>query len=281
LQCCRTEDFKIELDMEQIFSQSELEAIAAALADTSEGLTGSEIGHILTTLKIADPTPAMTKWKRLHNAFVERQNQTHNRRAILQFIREAMKPERYTKQQERFEPLRANLNRALAFSGLSVDASGKLSTVSKAHTLTEANKLADELRADLFRRGVHPDVLRFCSAELVADNYFHAVLEATKSISDKLRTKSGLSEDGAKLVDATLCGSAPRLAINAMLTDSQRSEQSGFANLIKGTLGMFRNPTAHEARILWAMTKEDAEDLLSLVSLIHRRLDVVAVNPNP
>ena len=119
----------------------------------------------------------------------------------------------------------------------------------------------------------HADVLRFCRAELVADNYFHAVLEATKSIADKLRAKSGLTEDGAKLVDATLCGSAPRVAINDLLTDSQRSEQSGFANLVKGTFGMFRNPTAHEARVLWAMSKEDAEDLLSLASLIHRRLD--------
>ena len=99
------------------------------------------------------------------------------------------------------------------------------------------------------------------------------MLEATKSIADKLRAKSGLTDDGAKLVDATLCGSAPRLAINDLLTDSQRSEQSGFTNLIKGTFGMFRNPTAHEARLLWEMSKEDAEDLLSLASLIHRRLD--------
>jgi hypothetical protein len=81
--------------MEQTFSQSELEAIAAALADTSEGLTGSEIGHILSLLKIADPTPNMTKWKRLHNAFVERQNKSQNRRAILEFIRQAIRPERY------------------------------------------------------------------------------------------------------------------------------------------------------------------------------------------
>lgn len=259
--------------MEKTFSQSELEAIAAALADTSEGLTGSEIGHILATLKMADPAPTMTKWKRLHNAFVERQNYSQNRRAVLQFIREAMKPERYAKQPERFEPMRANLNRALAFSGIAVSASGELSAVTRAETLTEAKRVADELRADLTRRGVHPDVLRFCRAELVADNYFHAVLEATKSVADKLRAKSGLTEDGAKLVDAALCGSAPRLAINDFITESQRSEQSGFANLVKGVFGMFRNPAAHEARILWTISKDDAEDLLSLVSLIHRRLD--------
>src|ERR1700739_1247917 len=259
--------------MEKTFSQSELEAIAAALGHTSEGLTGPEIGHILATLTMSDPTPTMTKWKRLHNAFVERQNYSQNRRAILQFIREAMKPERHLKQPERFEPMRANLNRALSFSGLAVEASGEIQAVTRAQTLTEAEQRANDLRADLTRRGVHPDVLRFCRAELVADNYFHAVLEAAKSIADKLRAKSGLSEDGAKLVDAALCGSASRVAINDLSTDSQRSEQTGFANLVKGVFGMFRNPTAHEARILWAMSKEDAEDLLSIASLIHRRID--------
>jgi uncharacterized protein (TIGR02391 family) len=120
---------------------------------------------------------------------------------------------------------------------------------------------------------VHPDVLRFCRVELVADNYFHAVLEASKSIADKLRAKSGVNADGAPLVDATLCGTPPRIAINELRTESQRSEQSGFANLVKGVFGMFRNPTAHEGRILWSMSKEDAEDLLSIASLIHRRLD--------
>jgi hypothetical protein len=36
---------------------------------------------------------------------------------------------------------------------------------------------------------------------------------------------------------------------------------------------------AHEARINWPMTKEDAEDLFSLVSLIHRRLDAARKPP--
>jgi uncharacterized protein (TIGR02391 family) len=107
----------------------------------------------------------------------------------------------------------------------------------------------------------------------LADDYFHAVLESAKGIAEKLRSKSGMSDDGAKLVDLTLCGSTPLLAINDLITESQRSEQSGFANLVKGVFGMFRNPTAHEARIRWSMNKEDAEDILSIVSLIHRRLD--------
>jgi uncharacterized protein (TIGR02391 family) len=139
--------------------------------------------------------------------------------------------------------------------------------------LFEAQRRAQELRADLTTRGVHPDVLRFCREELLADNYFHAVLEAVKSVADKLRARTGLTEDGALLVEHALMGDPPMLAINPMKTESEKGEQKGFANLLRGTFGMFRNTTAHEARINWPMTKDDAEDLLSLVSLIHRRLD--------
>ena len=265
--------------MKPMFSQSQLEAIADALADTSSGLTGSEIAHMLKLCKMVDPNPTMTKRHRLHNAFVESQNSRQNRTAILEFIRQSMKPERYARTPDRFEPMRTNLNRALAFASLAVDAAGKLGGAQQAHTLADAEHRAQALRADLTKRGVHPDVLLFCRAELLADNYFHAVLEATKSIATKLRTRTGLTDDGGTLVDRALGGDMPMLAINSLKSESERSEQRGFANLLKGTFGMFRNTTAHEARILWTMDKADAEDLLSLASLIHRRLDTAVMPP--
>ena len=190
-----------------------------------------------------------------------------------------MKPERHLGRPERFETMRANLNTALAFAGLAFDAGGNLHTVEAAATIGEAERRANELREGLTRRGVHPDVLRFCKAELVADNYFHAVLEAVKSVATKMRDRTGLSDDGAVLVDRVLSGEPPILAINPLTTDSHRSEQKGFANLVRGAFGMFRNVTAHEARILWEMKREDAEDLFSLLSLIHRRLDAASMPP--
>jgi uncharacterized protein (TIGR02391 family) len=94
-----------------------------------------------------------------------------------------------------------------------------------------------------------------------------------------MRVTTGLTDDGGTLGERVLGGEPPMLAINARSTASERSEQSGFANLVKGVFGMFRNPTAHEARIHWPMTKTDAEDLLTLVSLIHRRLDAAHMPP--
>ncbi|MQR00669.1 TIGR02391 family protein [Glaciimonas soli] len=255
------------------FTQSQAQAIANALADTTEGLSNTEISHLLSACRMSDPAPQQTKRHRLFNAFAESQNTRQDRTAILAFIRKTMKPEIYVRQLDRFEVMRENLNRALAFAGLAVTADGELKAVEKANTIQEAAHRADELRSDLVRRRVHPDILAFCKAELVADNYFHAVLEAVKSVADKIRLKTGLSDDGNSLVDRALSGDSPLLAINALSTDSERSEQRGFANLVRGAFSMFRNPTAHEARVRWEIQKDDAEDLLSLASLIHRRLD--------
>jgi uncharacterized protein (TIGR02391 family) len=261
------------------FTQAQLQAIAEALGDTSDGLTGSEILHLLETCGIADVDPTQTKRHRLYNAFAKEQNQRQDNTRIVGFIRKAMKPERFARFPERFEPMRTHLNRALAFAGLGMDASGTLAAVEQARTLSEAQRRAQELRADLTTRGVHPDVLRFCREELLADNYFHAVMEAVKSVANKLRARTGLTDDGALLVDRALTGDPPMLAINQLKTESEKNEQKRFANLLRGTFGMFRNTTAHEARIHWPMAKDDAEDLFSLVSLIHRRLDAAHMPP--
>lgn len=264
----------------QLFSQDQLEAIAGALGDTDTGLKGTEIAMLFATCQMTDPGE-ITKRHRIYNAFAASQNARQDRTRILGFIRHAMRPARYSREPHRYEPMRASLNQALAFAGLVVSEAGKIETVEQATTLPEAQRRAKELRTDLETRGVHPDVLRFCRAELLADNYFHAVQEAVKSVADKMRVMTGLTDDGGTLVDRVLGGDPPMLAINPRGTVSERSEQSGFANLVKGVFGMFRNTTAHEARIHWPMTKTDAEDLLTLVSLIHRRLDASHMPPRP
>ena len=52
-----------------------------------------------------------------------------------------------------------------------------------------------------------------------------------------------------------------------MIIDTEKNKQRDFANLLRGLVGRLRNVTAHEAHIYWPISKEDAEDLLSIVSL--------------
>jgi hypothetical protein len=68
-----------------------------------------------------------------------------------------------------------------------------------------------------------------------------------------------------------------RPAVQRAGTEWESSEQTGLAALLKGPLGMFRNPTAHAPRVLYATSRKDALDMLTLASILHRRLDTATV----
>jgi uncharacterized protein (TIGR02391 family) len=253
-----------------------LQAIADILGDTDTGLTGSLIGKYLYECSFPDPAPGITKRKRLFAALDEKQNADGCANNVLAFIQHVMSPVRYVGSRDYFETERVKLNAVLAFSGIALGEDGQLRPGKTAQTLTEAEAAASALRKALIERKVHGDVLKFCRAELLVDNYFHTVFEATKSVAEKLRGKTGLSSDGAALVDEALGmgqAGAPRLAFNSLLTESERSEHTGLMNLIKGLFGAFRNTTAHAPKIHWNISEQDALDILTTISLLHRRLD--------
>jgi len=257
------------------FDAQQLTAIAKILADTVDGLTGAQIGYLLGDCKIPDVTPDQTKWKRLFNAFVEFQNQRQFGNHVVVFITKAMNPAQYTSSPQAFSQRRDQLNAVLAFAGIFVGDDGKLRWSKRATNLDEALERANRLHAVLVSRGVHKDVLAFCRAELLQQNYFHAVFEAMKSIAAKIRNMSGLTTDGSDLVTQAfaLGKSGPMLAINPLVSETDRGEQRGFANLLIGLFGTIRNPLAHNPKVEWAMPEQDALDLLTTVSLIHRKLD--------
>ena len=256
------------------FTDGELQAVCKVLADTTVGLTGSEIGHLLRQVRVSDFDPTNTKWKRLFNALAESQNRTRSGDRVLAFISRALEPARYQGRSITLEERRDGVNVVLLlYDGLEFQEDGRFHKTKRASSLPEAQERASRLRSALERREVHPDVLHYCSAEFIGDNPFHAVLEATKSVAEKIRKKTGLMSDGTRLVQETLAGNNPLLRINALASESHWSEQRGFATLLMGIFGTFRNPTAHAPRISWRMHEEDALDLFTLCSYAHRRLD--------
>jgi len=256
-------------------TDAQLEAIADVLGHTSAGLTGSEIGKLLRRCGIDDPEPSMTKRVRLANALKARQSKDGCANHVVAFVQAAMDPVRYAEERPVFEDRRHALNRVLAFVALALGEDGKVVMTDPARTVGQAAERAGKLRSELERRRVHPDVLRFCRAELLQENYFHAVLEASKSVAEKVRAKTGLTTDGSQLVDDAFGKkpTLPLLAFNSLQTDSEWSEHRGLMNIMKGVFSAFRNPTAHEPKVSWHVTEQDALDLLTLASLLHRRLD--------
>jgi len=233
----------------QPFNAQKLEAACRVLADTERGLTGSEIGYLLQDCKLTDVSPNMTKWKRLFNALVEAQNKYQVGNHLIMFINRALDPVKYARDKDKFEWRRNELNVVLSFSGFSVRKDGKVIHTNKETTLKGARARAGALRSKLEDRKAHYEIFKYCKAELLEENYFHAVLEAIKGVANRIRELSGLTSDGAELVNKAFSVKAPVLAINDLSTGTEQSEQKGFTNILIGIFGAIRNPTAHAPKI--------------------------------
>lgn len=255
------------------FPTAQLQAACKVLGDTTKGLKNEEIGHILASIRVPDPDVGITKWKRLFNALAYAQNKHQVGNHLILFINEAMSPARYISQPELFEWRRDGLNVALAFAGYAVNSAGQVVHAKRETTLTGAKARANRLRLLLEGRGTHPEVTKYCLAEFLEENYFHAVFEAVKGMAERIRQMSGLGCDGAELVNQALSTKTPILAINSLQTETEVSEQKGIAQLLVGVFGAIRNPTAHAPKIMWAMPEQDAVDIFGILSFVHRKLD--------
>jgi uncharacterized protein (TIGR02391 family) len=261
-----------------------VETVCRVLAATGyPGLSGSEIGRLLAMRGFQDVAPAATKWRRLEAAMRTRQQADRASNCLIRFILDAMEPSRYVDDPARFHALRDSLTEALALVGLRINDQGQVAKATVAATLDGVARLAGRLQTELRRRGVHDQVLTYCSEELIRRSLFHAVFEATKGLAARLRTLSGSALDGTELVDHCFAAKQgpPVVRINAYVTLTDRSEHSGFANLLRGVFGTFRNPPAHTPRAAgdWSISEADALDLFSLLSFVHRRLDDAVAQP--
>lgn len=255
------------------FDDNALQAICKIIGDTADGLTGSEIDKLLSLASIPNVSPGTTKNKRLFDALHAKQLKDDCGNNIVAFIQRVMDPVRYIGNKEIFKSRKEQLNTVLSLRGYIIRDDGTLGLVERVTTLTEAERRARSLHLKLQERGVHSRILTFCRAELLDENYFHAVFEATKSIADTVRNLTGLTADGSELVDEVFSVKHPLLIINKLSTETEQSEQKGYANFLKGIFGMFRNTTAHAPKIHWNISEQDALDLLVMASFAHRKLD--------
>ena len=266
--------------MIQIIPNAELEAIAKVFGDTNESFSGTEIGQILKNCNLYDPGASITKWRRICEGFNESQRLHTVGNHVGAFIVEAMKPARYLKNKELWRQRQEELNVILSLLGIGINNQGQLVKATKAFTIDEALQRVNQLKENLRQRNVHAEVFKYCTRELVANNYFHAVFEACKGVADRLRKITGINKDGAEIVDIAFAINSPLVIINKLESESEKSEHKGFANLLRGVFGMIRNPLAHDPRLNWNMSEQDALDIFSMLSMIHRKIDdMVYIGP--
>lgn len=251
------------------FAEADIESLAKLLGDCG---TGSDISRVLADRGLVDNSAQSTKWRRLYWVFLNIQKQDQCANRVLDFIQSFLAPVRFVGRIDEFNKRRQELNVILAFSGLEYGEDGAFRYKDTARTLDEAERRVRTIRSKFQGRRLHPEVLKYCEAELMQDNYFHAVFEAAKGLFQRIRYMSGIQLDGAALVDRVFSVEQPILAFNTLQTETEKSEHKGFAALLKGCFAAARNPLAHEPKILWH-GEDDAADYFSLISLLHRKLD--------
>lgn len=256
------------------FQNGTLESVAREIAEL---YSGTQLTSILaeTGVSVFDVVSPTTKWKRLVNAIDRQQTWQGDGQPLIKLMQTVFSPHNLMriKVDVDNDSVRSKVNTILSLEGFRVNENGSVSRVKKTNTVGEAQQRSDQLRAYLELRGAHSEVLRHCRAELLRKDYYEAAFESIKGLGDRLRRLSGLDLDGRKLVQNTLNKNNPRVRVNPGLTASDRNEQEGTMLLAEGLFAAFRNPAAHEPRLLWHMSEQDALDVMGLVSLIHRRID--------
>lgn len=100
--------------------------------------------------------------------------------------------------------------------------------------------------------------------------YAAAISDAFYFLSDLVRSKSGLDSDGAALIGAAFGGDKPVIKVNPFQTETEKSEQKGIEQVLRGLYLGFRNPRSHEKR---TDTVETADSVISFISFLSGLID--------
>lgn len=259
-----------------ILSDNQIEEISKYFGNI---LTGSEITNKLKRINVNDTSGESTKWRRIYGTFSYRTQVDKSSNSFLRFIKEVLSPESYVNNPTDFENARIFINRLLLFSGVEYTKEGNFLLTNKVSTINEARQRTNNLLHKLSDRNANPKILKYCTEELLNENYFHAVFEAAKELADHIRELSGLSGDGAQLFDMVFSVDNPILAINTLSTDAEKNEQKGLCMMLKGIFSMVRNVTAHTPKIKWIIDENEAIKILMIISYLQDYLDRCIIVP--
>lgn len=250
---------------------NQLRTICETLASLT---TGTNISNMLSSLNLqCDLDERDTKWKRLFNAVAIDWNKTRKNTALIKIIEWIMSPSLYIDKQEIFSEAKDSLNKRLSFIGLEVLSTGKVHPRTIATTLEEANQTVSRLKADLQKFNIHPQILAFCRPEIINEDLFHLIFEASKCLMEELRTLSGLTTDGNTLVNQCFDGNNPLIVMNSLSSNDERSEHKGLQSLLNAIVYLYRNPKAHHLKHFSVETYQSTLEALVMISRARYALE--------
>ncbi len=101
-------------------------------------------------------------------------------------------------------------------------------------------------------------------------NYSAAIKDSIYFLSDLIREKSGLEGDGVSLIGRVFGGKNPKLKINRLRTDSEKDEQKGIEQILRGIYQGIRNPRSHGK---WIDSEENADAIIIFIDYLLKTID--------
>jgi uncharacterized protein (TIGR02391 family) len=101
-------------------------------------------------------------------------------------------------------------------------------------------------------------------------NYSGAIVDSVFYLSELIRNKSGLDSDGNALIGSAFGGQNPIIKVNSLYTESERDEQRGIEQLLRGIYTAIRNPRSHEKR---TDSAETADILITFIGWVASLID--------
>ena len=241
-----------------------------------ELITGSDITRMLQTFNFPIGDPSQTKWRRLSEIISYQCALKISLRPVFDTIEYICKPSKYIDSPEKWSDLKRDINKVLIFKGFELNDAGKIQELSeKITTFSDARRRLQTLQDRIQDLPIHEQTLKYCSEEYLKENYFHAILEASKGIFQRIREMTGSSKDSASLIDECFQIKSPIVYIkeNRLQTQDELSEYKGLKNLLLTIAHLYRNSHAHRLRYYNPDSLDDTITALVTMSLAHDFLD--------
>lgn len=263
--------------------QQVVEKISRILA---EQLTGSKITDMFSNLRMKDfdeeriiQIPQMshtTKWQRLNETAIYEMNHAGGSpRPFFRIIQYVIQPANFVSRPKDWNLIRQSINSILIFYGFELGDDGVILQVEAVSTMSEALARLQTFSNLLTPLELHPQVMVYCTEELLHEDYFHAVFEASKGLLDRLRKMSGLTLDGTGLLTKIFNLKQPVLFIrgNRLETQDEKDQYFAVASLLKTIVYMYRNPKAHQLKLYDETKLSDAVTAFVMMSEAHKLID--------
>jgi len=294
----------------------DLEKICKIIADNDKDdgygvINGKTLTHCFNKFhyKESELDSKISKWNRLYNCLTYF-NDVNMIKNIIEYL---LHPRIYNQYETLYNAKIEKLNAALIYLSLKINKSGKFEKLSHdaPKTISEAKNRLKKILEKVESLQMHKEIMKYCQEELLTENYFHLVLEASKSILERIRQETNLTDDGDKLINIAFWKESeydhdketskkieqnkklgkedenktlkfnfiPYLGFSALQTLNEKNLHFGLVHAIKAIVCLFRNITAHEPKInphpLYNMNEIEAIECLQMISYIHKKLDTI------